>query len=446
MKYYELITTKNVVTAATGAGAIYLLAKTLLAALRSPSFKSAPRDLARFSVEYHPAPCARSTLPGELRRTLQSLKPNLDGSSKKAALHTITQCVFLKESEASTCTYDDIKLVASFLDDPEKVIKTEALNALRAFTSIWKFKIKIQEYIPKIIELVARNRDGNLQAAGLRLINGLQLPDHVYTMLKVLLPDFMEILLTADILTKVQVLKLLSTMAQKDDLLYDILNCQVPPEFLSLFHPSLPGNLLHEMLVFVERLNERRLTPQYQSIHWQYNNFSLHSIIFGENSRLSDRLLALIIHPEEEVQIQACKVILSLRLNKEESKVISSLPFSADISSYSNDPSLGNLPFRPRITSSPVTNNVIFDASSGGQQLVDAGHNFQPLQGTNDTSHSSYPHQNAGHNFQALTSSNITSHSVDTINSSPVLLDPMGAFLPIATAFSDEDSEGSDNR
>lgn len=40
MNYYELLTTKNAVIAVTGAGAIYLLAKTLLAVLRSPSFKS----------------------------------------------------------------------------------------------------------------------------------------------------------------------------------------------------------------------------------------------------------------------------------------------------------------------------------------------------------------------------------------------------------------------
>ncbi|KAL8168438.1 UNVERIFIED_CONTAM: hypothetical protein K2H54_003434 [Gekko kuhli] len=440
MKYYELITAKNVVTAATGAGAIYLLAKTFLAALRSPSFKSEPRDLASESCGVHGND--EESSPQFVVFVPKGVMAIQSATESNAAL-TLSDGGFLL-NWASTCTYDDIKLVASFLDDPEKVIKTEALNALRAFTSIWKFKIKIQEYIPKIIELVARNWDGNLQAAGLRLINGLQIPDHVYTMLKVLLPDFMEILLMADTLAKVQVLKLLSTMAQKEDLLYDILNCQVPPEFLSLFQPSLPGNLLYEMLVFVEQLNERRLTRQYQSIHWQYNNFSLHDIIFGENSRLSDRLLALIIHPEEEVQIQACKVILSLRLNKEESKVISSLPFSADISSHPNDPALCDLPFRPRITSSPATNSFIVDASSGGQQLVDTGHNFQPLQGTNDTSHSFYPQQNAGHNIQALTSSNVISHPVDTINSSPV--DPMGAFLPIATAFSDEDSEGSDNR
>lgn len=94
-------------------------------------------------------------------------------------------------------------------------------------------------------------------------------------------------------------------------------------DFLNLFHASLSGNLLREVLVFAERLSEGRLTPQYQSVHWEYNELSLHEALFGDSSRLADRLLALIVHPEEEVQIQACKVILSIQLSKEEAATIS---------------------------------------------------------------------------------------------------------------------------
>lgn len=89
------------------------------------------------------------------------------------------------------------------------------------------------------------------------------------------------------------------------------------PEFLSLFQPSQLGSLLFELLVLVERLCEGRLTPHYQSGHWQYNELSLYEVLFGNNSRLADCLLSLIIHPEEEVQIQACRVILKLQLNEE---------------------------------------------------------------------------------------------------------------------------------
>ncbi|XP_074833658.1 armadillo repeat-containing protein 12 isoform X2 [Carettochelys insculpta] len=237
-------------------------------------------------------------------------------------LHSITRCVYLLESEASACTYEDIRLVAGALDDKDKGIKIQALNALKAFAGIRKFRIKIQEFVPKILELITTIWDTELHVAGLRLLNGLPLPDHTHPLLRRVIPSLMEILQAGS--TLAQVLKLLSSLAQKEDLLYDIMNCQVNPNFLNLFHTALPGNLLYEVLVFVEKLSEGRLTPQYQSVHWEYNEQSLHAALFGEDSRLADRLLSLIIHPEEEVQIQACKVILSLQLCKEEEAKLSS--------------------------------------------------------------------------------------------------------------------------
>nr|XP_008117538.2 PREDICTED: armadillo repeat-containing protein 12 isoform X1 [Anolis carolinensis] len=345
-------------------------------------------------VEYYPMSSALVNVPGELRKLLEALSPNLDDDSKRTTLHNITQYIYLKESEANICTNDDIKLVASFLDDDNKVIKTEALNALKAFTIIWRFKIKIQEYVPKVAELVTNTWDTNLQVAGLRLLNGLHIPDNTHPLMRRLLSNFMDILLMANTLAKVQVLKFLSTLAQEEDLLYDIMNSQAPPEFLSLFQPSLPGNLLCELLIFVERLSAGRLSPQYQSVQWQYNDNSLHEVIFGDNSRLSDRLLALIIHPEEEVQTEACKVILSLRLNKEESRVLSGPPFGANISvgplestgiSQANTSSLSNHPLNSRAShpSDTVGNDGTHDESDLSfyplQTLDDTGHSFHPM-------------------------------------------------------------------
>ncbi|KAH0618776.1 hypothetical protein JD844_018240 [Phrynosoma platyrhinos] len=339
MKYLELVTTKNVVSAATGAGAAFLVAKTILAGINSPPFNPQPLTLAKLAIAHQNKSVMDST---ELRELLLSLNPRLDDYSKNMILHGITRCVYLLDTEASACTYDDIKLVASFLDDPDVGIKIQTLHALKAFTGIWKFRIRIQtqkhlsneyacvnspleggrdsafeacEFIPKILEIITDTWDSDVHVAGLRLLNGLQLPDHTLLLLRKHMPTIMEILQMGNTLS--QVLKFLSMLAQKESLLFDIMNCQVHPEFFNLFQTSRPGNLLFELLVFVERLCEGRLTPHYQSVHWQYNELSLHEVLFGEDSHLADCLLSLIIHPEEEVQIQACRVILKLQLNEE---------------------------------------------------------------------------------------------------------------------------------
>ncbi|XP_053103405.1 armadillo repeat-containing protein 12-like isoform X2 [Hemicordylus capensis] len=298
MKYLALVSPRNMATVATGAGAAFLLAKTIVAGIHSPPYTPEPITLAKLALEDQTQPVSDS---GELRGLLKSLSPKLDNYSKNMILHGITRSVYLLDSEASACTYEDLKLVASFMDDPDVSIKIQALHALKAFTGIWKFKIKLQEFVPRILEVITNTWDSDVHVAGLRLLNGLQLPDHTHVLLKKLMPLLMDILQMGSTLAQVQVVKFLTMLAEKEDLLYDIMNCQVHQDFLNLFQPSRSGNLLFELLVFVERLCEGRLTPQYQSVHWQYNELSLHEVLFGEHSHLADNLLSLIIHPEEEM-------------------------------------------------------------------------------------------------------------------------------------------------
>ncbi|PNI77009.1 ARMC12 isoform 3 [Pan troglodytes] len=302
---------KSVVSLATGAGAIYLLYKAIKAGIKCkpPLCSNSPICIARLAVERE----RHGRDSGELRRLLNSLECKQDEYAKSMILHSITRCVYLLEAEASACTTDDIVLLGYMLDDKDNSVKTQALNTLKAFSGIRKFRLKIQEHSIKVLELISTIWDTELHIAGLRLLNNLPLPDYVHPQLRRVMPALMEILQSDYILAQVQAVRLLSYLAQKNDLLYDILNCQVHSNFLNLFQPTQSGSLLYEVLVFAERLSEGRKAPHYCVVKWNYNEQSLHESLFGEESRLADRLLALVIHPEEDVQIQACKVIVSLQ-------------------------------------------------------------------------------------------------------------------------------------
>lgn len=73
--------------------------------------------------------------------------------------------------------------------------------------------VSLQEYVPKIIEIVTSNWDNNLQIAGLKLLNGLHIPDHTHTLLRTQLTNFMDILLTANTSTKVHNTQALSSLS-----------------------------------------------------------------------------------------------------------------------------------------------------------------------------------------------------------------------------------------
>ncbi|XP_066215679.1 armadillo repeat-containing protein 12 [Saccopteryx leptura] len=302
---------KSVVGLATGATAVYLLYKAVRAGMKCqpPLSTASPTCIARLAIERE----RQGRDSGELRRLLNSLERKQDEYAKSMILHSITRCVYLLEAEASACTTEDIMLVGCMLDDKDNSVKTQALNTLKAFSGFRKFKLKIQEHSIKVLELLSTIWDSELHLAGLRLLNSLSLPDFAHPQLRRVMPALIEILQSDYILAQVQALRLLSSLAQKNDLLYDILNCQVHSNFLNLFQATQPGSLLFEALVFAERLSEGRNTPHYRAVQWHYNERSLHEALFGDGSRLADRLLALVIHPEEEVQIQACKVIVSLQ-------------------------------------------------------------------------------------------------------------------------------------
>ncbi|MEJ1270976.1 armadillo repeat containing 12 [Cricetulus griseus] len=307
----ELDLRKSVVGLATGAGAIYLLYKAIKAGIQChpPLCSNSPICIARLAIERE----RHGRDSGEIRKLFNSLECKQDTYAKSMILHSITRCVYLLEAEASACTIDDISLVGEMLDDNDNSVKIQALNALKAFSGIRKFRFKIQEHSIKVLELISTIWDMELHVAGLRLLNNLPLPDYVHPQLRRVMSSLMEIMQSDCILAQVQAIRLLSYLAQKNDLLYDILNCQVHSNFLNLLQSSQPGNLLLEVLVFAERLSEGRKASHYRAVKWHYNEQSLHEALFGDESRLADRLLSLVIHPEEDVQIQACKVIVSLQ-------------------------------------------------------------------------------------------------------------------------------------
>uniref|UniRef100_A0A673SQA2 Armadillo repeat containing 12 n=1 Tax=Suricata suricatta TaxID=37032 RepID=A0A673SQA2_SURSU len=215
---------KGVVGLATGAGFIYLLYKAIKAGIncQPPISTTSPICIARLAVERE----RHGRDSGELRRLLNSLECKQDEYAKSMILHSITRCVYLLEAEASACTVDDINLVGSMLDDKDNSVKIQALNTLKAFSGIRKFRLTVQEHSFKVLELISTIWDSELHIAGLRLLNNLPLPDYVHPQLRRVMPALMEILQSDYILAQVQAIRLLSYLAQKNDLLYDILNCQ----------------------------------------------------------------------------------------------------------------------------------------------------------------------------------------------------------------------------
>uniref|UniRef100_G3UMY2 Armadillo repeat containing 12 n=1 Tax=Loxodonta africana TaxID=9785 RepID=G3UMY2_LOXAF len=303
---------KGVVGLATGAGAIYLLYKAIKAGIKCqpPICTNSPICIARLAIERE----RHGRDSGELRRLFNSLECKQDEYAKSMILHSITRCVYLLEAEASACTVDDIRLVGYMLDDEDNSVKIQALNTLKAFSGIRKFRLKIQ-FNPFRLKKTKPKLFLDLQVSLWQMVylSHVKTNTFPHPVLRFVLVLLLSIVESLVILATDLKLRLIGKLRSNFIPIFLPSPLQVQSNFLTLFQSTQPGSLLFEVLLFAERLSEGRNSPHYRAVKWHYNEQSLHEALFGDESRLADRLLALVIHPEEEVQIQACKVIVSLQ-------------------------------------------------------------------------------------------------------------------------------------
>uniref|UniRef100_A0A8B9C752 Armadillo repeat containing 12 n=1 Tax=Anser brachyrhynchus TaxID=132585 RepID=A0A8B9C752_9AVES len=288
-------TGRRVLSVATGAGAVYLLYRTVAEAL-----SSAPGGTDRYRLE-----------------SPDHQDGGWEGTAGVPPLPPPCPCL----SFPSRGTPEHIQLVASCLDDHNGDTKVQALNTLRAFATRSLFTARVQDFYPKILDLVISSRDTEVQVAALRLLNALPVPPNIEPLLRRAVPNLLGFLQWDNYAIQLQVLRLLIALSRKEELLPDILNCQVRPEFLSLMNNSQPGKLLCEMLLLVEVLHGGCAKPRRPSKSPKSGSCSLYEVLFGENSHLDEHLLVMFVHPEERVQLQACKLIMSLWLYKLDAEI-----------------------------------------------------------------------------------------------------------------------------
>jgi len=71
--------------------------------------------------------------------------------------------------------------------------------------------------------------------------------------------------------------------------------------------------VLYELLLQLEVLHKGCAQPWCTAVHGSTDTFSLHKALFMDTLWLAELLLAAFLQPKEEVQLQACRVILSLQ-------------------------------------------------------------------------------------------------------------------------------------
>ncbi|XP_059843189.1 armadillo repeat-containing protein 10 isoform X2 [Hypanus sabinus] len=108
---------------------------------------------------------------------------------------------------------------------------------------------------------------------------------------------------------KVQVLKILVNLSANPELTHDFLCAQVPPLFLFLFDSTINKEVLIRILIFVVNLKENMNSMQGFG-QYDYKVESVHSVLFGNPIKFSQKIAKLVLHQDDEVKQHAARIMV----------------------------------------------------------------------------------------------------------------------------------------
>uniref|UniRef100_A0A3B4BFI9 Armadillo repeat-containing domain-containing protein n=1 Tax=Periophthalmus magnuspinnatus TaxID=409849 RepID=A0A3B4BFI9_9GOBI len=290
-----------------GAGASYGLYKLISSSSFRKSRKGTRNDSSNVStVSLQPG----SLLAKHLKTLLSCLQFSNSQDDKCRMLLTLANASAFVINQNLIREYEGIPIIAGFLSDPAADVRVQSLIALNNLSMNIENQEQLTVYVPKVLELIETSpMNSELQLCALRLLTNLSVTDKHQHLLK----DSIKLLLSLFVLNisvffQVQTLKVLVNLSSNPDMMDDIVQVQAPASVLLLFDPRTVPAVLVRLLTFAGNLKAWRPSAQVAA-ELRQNQDSLFRLMLDESSQLHSRVLPLLSHPEEEVRLQAARVL-----------------------------------------------------------------------------------------------------------------------------------------
>ncbi|XP_059843188.1 armadillo repeat-containing protein 10 isoform X1 [Hypanus sabinus] len=238
------------------------------------------------------------------------LKGSSDTSIRESALVTIGNSAAFTVNQDLIRNLDGLSVVANCLLDEVTSIKVKAMNALTNLSLNVANQEELKVWIPQILKIQeAATLNSELQVAGLRMLTNFSVTNSHHHMMTKSIPHFLKLLVDGTDNIKVQVLKILVNLSANPELTHDFLCAQVPPLFLFLFDSTINKEVLIRILIFVVNLKENMNSMQGFG-QYDYKVESVHSVLFGNPIKFSQKIAKLVLHQDDEVKQHAARIMV----------------------------------------------------------------------------------------------------------------------------------------
>ncbi|XP_030072264.1 armadillo repeat-containing protein 10 [Microcaecilia unicolor] len=249
--------------------------------------------------------------PYHLQKLIKLLETTEYCSVREQVLITLSNSAAFSVNQDLIRELGGLSVIGKSLSDPSMEVRVKALNALNNLSMNSKNQEHIQVYISEICSGVALSPlNSDLLLAGLRLLTNMSVTNDYHQMMSHTIPSLLHMLSAGNKTTQIQVLKVLVNLSANPAMTRDLLRVQVPSSLISLFDSCMNIDVLLRALTFVANLNDNLKSQSCSADISQYSAESLYYLFFGE-SGFSQRLAALLLHPDVEVKGQVARIMTS---------------------------------------------------------------------------------------------------------------------------------------
>ncbi|KAJ0069689.1 hypothetical protein NL108_012339 [Boleophthalmus pectinirostris] len=247
--------------------------------------------------------------PKHLKMLLSCLQSSNNQDDKCRILLTLGNASAFTVNQNLICEYEGIPIIAGFLSDPAADVRVQSLIALNNLSMNIQNQEQLTVYVPKVLELIETSPvNSELQLCALRLLTNLSVTDKHQHLLKDSIKLLLSLFVVSNETLQVQTLKVLVNLSSNPDMMDDIVQVQAPASVLLLFDPRTVPAVLVRLLTFAGNLKAWRPSAQVAAELRQKQD-SLFRLMLDESSQLHSRVLPLLSHPEEEVRVQAARIL-----------------------------------------------------------------------------------------------------------------------------------------
>ncbi|XP_063304224.1 armadillo repeat-containing protein 10 [Pelobates fuscus] len=247
--------------------------------------------------------------PHHIKKLIEIVATSSDTSLRELALVSLCNSAAFSVNQDLIRNLDGIRIIGEALSDLNYEVKVKALNTLNNLSMNVQNQKLIKDFLHGVCEMITSAAlNSELQLAGLRLLINMSVTNSHHNHFIAYISFFLTLLAEGNRYTQIHASKVLVNLSDNPSMAAPLLHSKGSSLLSALFDSCVHTDILSRVLRFAANVSENLESAHHCNGH-NYDENSLHTLLFGDSALLKMNLSSLSEHPEVEVKEQAARLI-----------------------------------------------------------------------------------------------------------------------------------------